>query len=124
MFMQVEAIDEISLRHLSLKQRETQLRFMIVTGSMAIVRNLGKQPSYENNPRKTALMSQITKLLTTELYEMLDQILNIKIQQEHQIDPIAERELRDNIFKLLENISVQIESMYTNTIITGKGGAA
>lgn len=109
LFIQLEAIDESSLRFLPLRNRESQLRFMIVTSSMALVRCLDDyKHQYENTPEKTLLINEIVILLRNNLYEMLDQILSIKIDQNNQISDLAEKELRSNINSLLERLAVQI----------------
>jgi hypothetical protein len=129
LYLQIESIDELAFQAMKPKHREMQIRTMVMSAAMIIVRTSADEVSYANIEHCNVLIDEINKTIFPNYAAALNRAYEIK----KQVGKYGEVLTQDRLTKL---ITETVDTTYSQLLevfaspekfipgVNGKGGMA
>jgi hypothetical protein len=129
LYLQIESIDELAFQAMKPKHREMQIRTMVMSAAMIIVRTSADEVSYANIEHCNVLIDEINKTIFQNYAAALNRAYEIK----KQVGKYGEVLTQDRLTKL---ITETVDTTYSQLLevfaspekfipgVNGKGGMA
>ena len=129
LYLQIESIDELAFQQMKPKHREMQIRTMVMSAAMIIVRTSADEVSYGNIEHCNVLIDEINKTIFPNFAEAINRAYEIKKQVGKYGEVLTQDRLTKLITKTVDNTYTQLLEVFALPEkfipgVTGKGGMA
>ena len=129
LYLQIESLDDLSFQTMKPKYREMQIRTMVMSAAMIMVRTSSDEVSYANLEHCNVLIDEINKTIYPEFAQALNRAHEIKKQVGKYGEVLTQDRLSKLITKTVEATYRQLIEVFASPEkfipgVNGKGGMA